>query len=87
VILEIEMAYRIRRNEHYRGKNEVVIAKIEGVYRGLEHLEQVVKEAGTFQFSNLLDGTILLYDKDLTKEEITADSTGQLAAAIIEMVQ
>ena len=82
-----EVAYRIRRNEHYSGNNDNVIRKIEGVYRSLEHLEQTVKEAGTFQFSNLQDGTILLYNKDVTKEEITADSTGQFALAIVEMVR
>jgi hypothetical protein len=81
------MAYRIRRNEHYSGSNDNTIRKIEGVYRGLEHLEQAVKEAGTFQISNLRDGTMVLYDKDVTKEEITADSTGQFAVAIVEMVQ
>jgi hypothetical protein len=81
------MAYRIRRNEHYSGNRDSVIKKIEGVYRNLEHLEQAVKEAGAFQFSNLRDGTILLYDKDVTKEEITADPTGQSAVAIVEMVQ
>jgi hypothetical protein len=81
------MAYRIRRNEHYSGSNDIAITKIQGVYRNLEHLEQVVKEAGTFQFSNLRDGTILLYDKDVTKEEITADSTGQIAVATVELVQ
>jgi hypothetical protein len=53
----------------------------------LEHLEQAVKQAGVFQFSNLRDGTILLYDKDVTKEEITEDSTGKFAVAIVEMVQ
>ena len=81
------MAYRIRRNEHYSGNHENVIIKIEGVYRNLEHLEQTVKEAGTFQFSNLRDGTMLLYDKDVTKEKITADSTGQFAVAFVEPVQ
>jgi hypothetical protein len=81
------MAYRIRKNEHYSGKNVSAIMKIEGVYRGLEHLEQAVKQAGVFQFSNLRDGTILLYDKDVTKEEITEDSTGKFAVAIVEMVQ
>jgi hypothetical protein len=81
------MSYRIRRNEHFSGSNDVGIKKIQGVYRNLEQLEQAVKEAGTFQFSNLRDGTILLYDKDVTKEEITADSTGQLAVAIVELVE
>lgn len=81
------MAYRIRRNEHYTGSNDNVIRKIEGIYRNLEHLEQAVKETGTFQFSNLRDGTILLYDKDVTKDEITADSTGQFAVAIVELVK
>jgi hypothetical protein len=81
------MAYRIRRNEHYTGKNDSMITKIEGVYRGLEQLEQAVKQAGTFQLSNLRDGTLLLYDMEVTKEEITADSTGKFAVAIVEMVQ
>jgi hypothetical protein len=81
------MAYRIRRNEHYSGSNDNVIKKIEGVYRNLEHLEQTVKEAGTFQFSNLRDGTMLLYDKGVTKEKITADSTGKFAVATVELVQ
>lgn len=81
------MAYRIRKNEHYTGSNDNAIRKIEGVYRNLEHLEQAVKEAASFQFSNLRDGTILLYDKDVTKDEITADSTGQLAVALVELVQ
>jgi hypothetical protein len=81
------MSYRIRRNEHYSGGNDMAITKIQGVYRNLEHLEQAVKEAGTFQFSNLRDGTILLYDKDVTTEEITADSTGQFAVATVEPVQ
>jgi hypothetical protein len=81
------MAYRIRRNEHYSGSNDNVIMKIEGVYRNLEHLEQTVKEAGAFQFSNLRDGTMLLYDKEVTKEKITADSTGKFAVATVELVQ
>jgi hypothetical protein len=81
------MAYRIRRNEHHSGSNDKAIEEIEGVYRNLEHLEQAVKESGNFQFSNLRDGTILLYDKDVTKEEITADSTGQFAVALVELVQ
>ena len=81
------MAYRIRRNEHYKGSNDNVIRKIEGVYRNLEHLEQTVKEAGAFQFSNLRDGTMLLYDKDVAKEKITADSPGQFAVAMVELVQ
>ncbi len=81
------MAYRIRRNEHYSGSNDRVLVKIEGVYRNLEHLERTVEEAGAFQFSNLRDGTMLLYDKDVTEEKITADSTGNLAVAFVEPVQ
>jgi hypothetical protein len=30
---------------------------------------------------------LLLYDKDVTKEKITADSTGQFAVAFVEPVQ
>ncbi|HEY3420725.1 MAG TPA: hypothetical protein VGK23_09250 [Methanomassiliicoccales archaeon] len=50
----------------------------------MEHLEQTVKEAGIFQFSNLPDGTMRLYDKDVTKAEITADSIGQFTVAIVD---
>lgn len=81
-----EIAYRIRRNEHYTGSTDSMLRKIEGVYRSLEHLEQVVKQAGAFQFSNLPDGTILLYDIDVTNEKIKADTTGQFAVATIEPV-
>jgi hypothetical protein len=81
------MASRIRKNEQYRGNNDSAIRKLDGVYRNLEHLEQAVKEAGAFQFSNLRDGTMLLYDKDVTEEKITADSTGQFAVAIVELVR
>jgi hypothetical protein len=82
-----EMAYRIDRNKHYSGSNDDAIRKIEGVYRSLDHLERSVTDAGTFQLSNLPDGTMRLYDKDVTKEEIAADSTGQFAVARVELVR
>jgi hypothetical protein len=82
-----ETAYRIHRNEHHSGSNDSAIRKIEGVYRSLEHLEEVVKQEGIFQISSLPDGTMLIYDKDVTKEKIKGDTSGQIAVAIIEMVQ
>jgi hypothetical protein len=82
--METEMAYRIRMNEHHGGNNDSEIRKIGGVYRSLE---QAIKQAGTLQSSNFPDGTIGLYDKDVTKEEIKADTTGQCAVATIELVR
>ena len=81
------MAYRIRKNDNYSGSNDSVIRKIDGVYRNLEHLEQAVKETDAFQFSILRDGIMLIYDKEVTNEKITADSTGQFAVAIVELVR
>ncbi len=82
-----ETAYRIRRNEHYTGSDDSTIRKIEGIYRSLEHSEQVVKQASTLQIINLPDGKIRLYEKDVTRKEIEADTTGQSAVAVIELVQ
>jgi hypothetical protein len=82
-----ETAYRIHRNEHYSGNNDSAIRKIEGVYRSLEHLEEVVKQVGIFQIFNLPDGAMLLYDKDMAEGKIKADTSGKFAVATIELVQ